>query len=405
MAAWLSCVLVVGSCLFAGVSAAAQGRSAPGALPPEMPEQRPWRVEFSNNNDNKLLGLGYYLTGGRDGDDFGRTHELTLRLSKTNPRGVRFTGEIGTQLFTRPNGRVPPITDEMGDPLYVDDDGNEGFRKREVYTTPDGRLVPSDEVRQDPSGVATLADGTPLVFHRQTYVDRNGQTVDLDESSAYAAGDIHHIGVVFHELNAFRLMVDNQQQGDLIYWRAGGAVVVSNRSRVGPGGTGQQVAFHRVRNLVFPTDFQEYDYFTDGSPVDVGPQLIGGAGLDKRFFARRWLMLRGCAEVDLMPTWLPQTTRWAGSRTRFQGRFALEFGRIDARNDPRASLAFNQQSLLFWTSGELLMQSSFEGVWFTRVVDVMLNFHVYWLSPANSFYRYNDTTNTTELGLRFKFGG
>lgn len=403
---WTVRLVLIASWLAApGVVADLVGGALAKAQPPPCEEgvECPWKLTVALENDNKLFGAWYYVSGGHDGNDYGRTHGLRLALAKTFAKGITAELELSTQLFAARNGINRAKTDAAGNVLYKDANGNRGYLRQDVYVDAGGRLVEQGRVVPQPDGSYADAAGQPVSALQSGYFSSDGQQQPVDAGTAAAVADVLHIGLVFNEINKLSLVVDNARQRQMFYWKGGVAVLVSNGSTITAGGSGQQRTFHRLRNQLFKGDYFEYDYYPSGG-VDVGFSLLAAGGVDVPLWKSRLLTLLSRAEAGTLLSYLPGGVELAGTQLYGHLRLQLDVGRRDRRADPIFSLLVKQESNGYVTAPAFEAISRIETVFYTRPIDIFMSLNFYYANPVRAYYVYNENNSTMEFGLRGKMG-
>ncbi len=105
----------------------------------------------------------------------------------------------------------------------------------------------------------------------------------------------------FNDLNSARLLLSRPFRGRAAFrFIVGAGVVVQNHRFVGPGGTGQQLWFHRFLDL-FSNRTREFRYLPDGLGVLVGARATAGVRyLDDLRVGRRFSIgVRGDGWLEL----------------------------------------------------------------------------------------------------------
>ncbi len=351
-------------------------------------------------NDNKLFGLLYILGDGVDGDDFGRTHATRVEFTYRAPSKIDWTFRVRSELFTQPNGNTPNITDAQGRTLFRDADGREGFFAGPSYVTRDGQLRPSREVRSE-GGQFRDANGNEVVFVPSAFVDSEGRLVDVDPGDeTYSVRDINRTAVRFHELTTLSAQAASAWRHPWLRWRAEGGMVISNRRARSPAATGQQYAFHAVRNAILPRNIPQYDHQHDGGGIHAGLLASGGFDAAPQWRIKPWLAANALGSSEAVMRLIPGTLGFAGTYFGFTAGGALDMGRPrDFGMRPfRFSVTQQVNTFVALSRAELITDVGI--VFRFKYVDLAGSYRLYRGSPVNGFYLYNKNNSTTDAVLR-----
>ena len=386
-------------CLFAGVvrADAVELETSPEAY------VRASRFELGLGleNDNKLFGLLYLLGEGIDGDDFGRTHGTRIEFTYRSASKIDWTFRARSDLFTQLNGNTPNIMDAEGRSLYRDAEGREGFFAGPSYVTTDGQLRPTREVRRE-GGQFRDANGEQVVFVPAAFVDAEGRLVEVDPGEdTFSVRDINRTAVWFHEITTLSVQAASAWRFPWLRWRAEGGLVISNRRSRSPAATGQQYAFHAVRNAILPRNIPQYDHQDDGGGVHAGLLATGGLDAAPQWRIKPWLAASLLGSGETVMRVIPGTLGFAGTYFGLTAGGALDIGRPKdfGMRLFRVSLTQQVNSFVALSRAELITDVGI--VFRFKYADLAGSYRLYRGSPVNGFYRYNENNSTTDAVLRF----
>lgn len=201
--------------------------------PEKAPSKKnPFYISLVFENDKRF---GYDQLTQSKSDDVGRTHGVEFHLGHQDTNGMTKDLSLTSHLYTE---KIRNVFDEMGNPIRYSKSGEKlKFSHNE-------------------NGVGV-------------YLDQQGKRV--------AAADISLKPQHFQEVNTFGLVVDNINQGETIYYRAGvGVIMLVSDKPTSFGAAIQQEKWHQMSNKTV------YTNISDGEADRIGLSVLGAIGLQKK---------------------------------------------------------------------------------------------------------------------------